>query len=96
MLSLSTLSGNLPHLPFAAAASGVDVDIQPVVIAATQAPTSPITTHVLDTCLGRPSEGVEITLQRLVPGSKDMWDTVATSCTNRDGRIPSELRLQYE
>ncbi|PRW32890.1 Hydroxyisourate hydrolase [Chlorella sorokiniana] len=52
---------------------------------------SPITTHVLDTCLGRPAPGVGVTLARLAPGSAAAWELVAAGATNRDGRIPDLL-----
>ena len=48
---------------------------------------SPITTHVLDTCLGRPAPGVHISLRRQAPGSSGAWELVAASQTNQDGRI---------
>jgi hydroxyisourate hydrolase len=52
---------------------------------------SPITTHVLDTCLGRPAADVGIVLQRLVSGSNDVWESVAVKRTNADGRVPDLL-----
>lgn len=42
-----------------------------------------ITTHVLDTALGRPAAGIAITLEILRDGS---WEQVATAITNDDGR----------
>lgn len=48
---------------------------------------SPITTHVLDTSVGRPAAGVRVSLHRLAPGSADGWERVAAGSTNRDGRI---------
>eukprot|EP00887_Chlorella_sp_A99_P007198 scaffold2.g7198.t1 len=48
---------------------------------------SPITTHVLDTCLGRPAAGVRVSLCRLAPGSAAAWELVAAGNTNQDGRI---------
>lgn len=51
-------------------------------------PRSPITTHVLDTCLGRPAPGVGIRLCRAAPGSGGAaWELVAKGHTNADGRV---------
>ena len=52
---------------------------------------SPITTHVLDTCLGRPAAGVAVSLQRLAPGSAEGWEVLAERRTNQDGRVPDLL-----
>lgn len=52
---------------------------------------SPITTHVLDTCIGRPAPDVRVTLERLSPGSNFVWEAVAHARTNADGRIPDLL-----
>lgn len=52
---------------------------------------SPITTHVLDTCIGRPAPFVNVRLVRLAPGSIDAWETVAVGKTNGDGRVPDLL-----
>jgi 5-hydroxyisourate hydrolase len=46
---------------------------------------SPITTHVLDTALGRPAAGVEVQLARR--SADDRWEVVATGTTDNDGRI---------
>lgn len=43
---------------------------------------STISTHVLDTSLGCPAEGIKVTLER---GS----DILATGITNADGRVPT-------
>lgn len=45
---------------------------------------SQITTHVLDTAIGRPAAGIEVTLSRKERGS---WQDIATGCTNDDGRV---------
>jgi 5-hydroxyisourate hydrolase len=50
---------------------------------------SPITTHVLDTALGCPAEGIVITLEHLSPG--DGWVQLARGKTNDDGRITDLL-----
>lgn len=45
---------------------------------------SPITTHVLDTSVGRPAEGVDVVLARLEGGS---WLELARRSTDSDGRV---------
>lgn len=45
---------------------------------------SPITTHVLDTHLGKPAKDLPVTLQKLKDGA---WQTIAAGKTNSDGRI---------
>lgn len=45
---------------------------------------SQITTHVLDTSLGKPAEGIEICLQQQ---NGTEWKTIASGFTNSDGRI---------
>ncbi|DBA92662.1 TPA: hypothetical protein ACH3X1_002874 [Trebouxia sp. C0004] len=59
---------------------------------------SPITTHVLDTSMGRPAPGVPISLHKECAESSGVWDCVASGQTNQDGRIgdllaPSDLVL---
>ena len=49
---------------------------------------SQITTHVLDTSVGKPAEGIAITLQQK---SGDGWNTLATGITNNDGRLTNLL-----
>jgi len=49
---------------------------------------SPITTHVLDTALGRPAGGLPIVLHRK---AGDDWNEVASGITNEDGRIADLL-----
>jgi 5-hydroxyisourate hydrolase len=46
---------------------------------------SPITTHVLDTTLGRPAEGIEVVLHRLGPEGQTI--EVGHGKTDVDGRI---------
>lgn len=43
---------------------------------------STVSTHVLDTSLGRPAEGIKVTLER---GA----EILATGITNADGRVPN-------
>jgi 5-hydroxyisourate hydrolase len=47
-----------------------------------------ISTHVLDTSLGRPAAGIAVRLQRLDGAG---WITVSEQATNPDGRVPSLL-----
>ncbi len=47
---------------------------------------SQITTHILNTALGSPAVGVEITLSRLL---EERWETIGSGQTNSDGRAPS-------
>lgn len=49
---------------------------------------SQITTHILDTTLGRPAQGVTITLSHRVG---EGWQEIARGKTNKDGRIPDLL-----
>ena len=43
-----------------------------------------ISTHVLDTAIGRPAEGMSITLERV---DADGWHEVTGGTTNADGRV---------
>lgn len=54
-------------------------------------PNSPITTHVLDTNLGRPAADIAVTLFRQVDGD---WQQIAQGKTNADGRITDWLAGQ--
>jgi len=45
---------------------------------------SQITTHVLDTSIGKPGEGIHIELQE---ETNNEWLTIAKGATNADGRI---------
>lgn len=47
-----------------------------------------ITTHVLDTSIGKPGKGITIRLQK---PSGSLWQTIAQGVTNADGRIPDLL-----
>jgi 5-hydroxyisourate hydrolase len=49
---------------------------------------SSITTHVLDTSLGRPASGVAVTLEHMV---KSDWKLVGKGTTNIDGRLTDLL-----
>ena len=45
---------------------------------------SPITSHVLDTALGKPAAGLPLRLQLQ---TQDGWQTLAERSTNQDGRV---------
>ena len=49
---------------------------------------SPITTHVLDTRLGRPAAGVAVSLERLEAGA---WQLIGYGATDEDGRLATLL-----
>mmetsp|Transcript_43266 Transcript_43266/g.108365 ORF Transcript_43266/g.108365 Transcript_43266/m.108365 type:complete len:116 (+) Transcript_43266:127-474(+) len=53
----------------------------------------PITSHVLDTALGRPAQGVPITLS-VLSGSE--WSVLGRAKTNSDGRAPELLPVDYK
>jgi len=48
---------------------------------------SAITTHVLDTSLGRPAAGVPVVLEREEP--RNSWSVVGRGVTDEDGRLRS-------
>ena len=45
---------------------------------------SPLTTHVLDTALGKPAAGMRIVLERAGDGG---YEQIAVGVTNEDGRV---------
>lgn len=47
--------------------------------------TSAITTHVLDTALGKPAEGVSVRLEQQASGER--WEALGDATTDADGRI---------
>jgi len=49
---------------------------------------SAITTHVLDTSVGKPAAGVAVTLEKQEGGG---WKTLASGATNADGRAAELL-----
>ena len=49
---------------------------------------SQITTHILDTSIGKPAQGVSITLEQKVASD---WNKLAAGITNNDGRIGNLL-----
>src|ERR1051325_1774147 len=52
---------------------------------------SQITTHILDLSLGRPADGVKVTLFQL---DIDEWKKISDGITNNDGRIPDLLKKE--
>ncbi len=56
---------------------------------------SPITTHILDTALGRPAAGVSVSLSRLKSDQKH-WEVLAEGLTNADGRVTDLLPPETE
>lgn len=53
---------------------------------------SPITTHVLDTALGKPAVGISIMLE-IFSGTE--WSNIGNGITNNDGRCTDLLPLDY-
>jgi len=51
---------------------------------------SQVTTHVLDTSLGKPAEGISVLLEK--PGPKGRWLAFAKGVTNKDGRVTDLLK----
>jgi 5-hydroxyisourate hydrolase len=49
---------------------------------------SQITTHVLDTSVGKPAEGIDLTLSHLVDNE---WNLLSGGTTNHDGRVSALL-----
>ncbi|MEE2729935.1 MAG: hydroxyisourate hydrolase [Pseudomonadota bacterium] len=49
---------------------------------------SQITTHILDTALGKPAAGVPVLLSQVNPEQPEQWHKVAEGITNEDGRVP--------
>ncbi|XP_077987223.1 5-hydroxyisourate hydrolase-like [Glandiceps talaboti] len=56
---------------------------------------NPLTTHVLDTAIGRPAANLEINLQ--YQASDGQWQEVSTGCTktDADGRCPGLLTQEH-
>jgi 5-hydroxyisourate hydrolase len=50
---------------------------------------SPITSHVLDTSLGRPAQNLGVRLE--VQNADSSWRTLASRVTNQDGRVTDLL-----
>lgn len=54
---------------------------------------SQLTTHVLDTSLGKPASGVSIILYAL---HGERWDMIAEGVTDADGRVSGLLNKEYK
>jgi 5-hydroxyisourate hydrolase len=50
---------------------------------------SQLTTHILDTSIGKPATGIIIILYR---GGNDEWNEITRGVTDSDGRIPDLLQ----
>jgi hydroxyisourate hydrolase len=50
---------------------------------------SQITTHVLDTSIGKPAAGIAVLLEK--PAANGLWQTLGKGETNADGRIADLL-----
>lgn len=50
---------------------------------------SQVTTHILDTSVGKPAVGVVVSIHQKI---KENWQQLATGVTNTDGRIPDLLK----
>jgi 5-hydroxyisourate hydrolase len=50
---------------------------------------SQITTHILDTSLGKPAANVPLKLEQKI--GESAWKTLAEGTTNADGRVPNLL-----
>ena len=49
---------------------------------------SQLTTHILDTTIGKPAESVAVSLEQNISGA---WKKIADGITNKDGRITNLL-----
>ena len=47
---------------------------------------SGITSHVLDTALGKPAPGIDIELE--ISADQSSWQSLGSGTTNADGRVP--------
>ena len=52
---------------------------------------SQVTTHILDTTIGKPAAGITIVLYS---GENDAWTEIARGKTNNDGRITDLLKKE--
>lgn len=50
---------------------------------------SKITTHILDTSLGKPASNIKVFLEK---NNNDSWEAIAEGITNEDGRIKDLLK----
>jgi len=58
------------------------------------AKSSPLTTHVLNTGIGAPAQGLSLSLHRLKEDSS--WEFVNSGTTNQDGRLENGLLTQEQ
>jgi len=47
---------------------------------------SQITTHILDTSLGKPAQEIKVILEKEIANNN--WEKVSEGLTNKDGRLP--------
>jgi 5-hydroxyisourate hydrolase len=52
---------------------------------------SQITTHVLDTSIGKPGQNIAVNLEHSLTGHEGSWVTISQGLTNGDGRVPELL-----
>jgi 5-hydroxyisourate hydrolase len=50
-----------------------------------------LTTHVLDTTLGKPAAGLALSLWRVTPGAMPEASRILSATTNADGRVDAPL-----
>lgn len=56
---------------------------------------SPITTHILDTSIGRPAAGVVVTLERKTGSDATAgWESIGDGLTDTDGRVADLLAAE--
>ncbi len=54
-------------------------------------PQGKLTTHVLDTCSGKPAAQMGVSLYVMEAGNESAWRLLSTSMTNADGRLDAPL-----
>ena len=52
---------------------------------------SQITTHVLDTSIGKPAEGISVSLEH---NDTRIWKQIANGITDKDGRVKNLLPIE--
>ena len=55
---------------------------------------STISTHVLDTAIGKPAQGVHIILEQL--SNSGQWQKLGEGNTNADGRLPNLISAEIK
>mmetsp|Transcript_29436 Transcript_29436/g.69202 ORF Transcript_29436/g.69202 Transcript_29436/m.69202 type:complete len:148 (+) Transcript_29436:28-471(+) len=66
---------------------------RPASTSVTMAKRSPITTHVLDTSLGRPGAGIKVTLEQQSGGA---YSQIGSGTTDADGRVATLLSVDHQ